>query len=324
MTTEKWQLYSQTGVDGPEYGVRIRTGYTVVGFQKEDAQAIVAWQNASIQPEGDIMEKAKALRNAALPRQTYSIPGQTGYGNPSLSKGWDFSAVDELVRVVVLELIAEVERLRSALAHELDLRNRHIESLEARIKELETDRRALMSNNVMTDYVERLEAAFLDSLAARLYYEHYPGVSDAYSWHDYPEDACHCMPKEKFREKAREALERIKAETGSGDHVAGANKLILTAEQREALEHVIEYVQETQMPISNLNEFDMQELRSLLTGSKPAWEVTEERIAAMKDACNFLVYAEIRNKGVNPGSVDRAKNAEDVLRSMLAGGKRDA
>ena len=132
------------------------------------------------------------------------------------------------------------------------------------------------------------------------------------------------MPKEKFREKAREALERIKAETGSGDHVAGANKLILTAEQREALEHVIEYVQETQMPISNLNEFDMQELRSLLTGSKPAWEVTEERIAAMKDACNFLVHAEIRNKGVNPGSVDRAKNAEDVLRAMLAGGKRDA
>ena len=43
--------------------------------------------------------------------------------------------------------------------------------------------------------------------------------------------------------------------------------LMLTAEQREALEHVIEYVQETQMPISNLNEFDMQELRSLLTGS---------------------------------------------------------
>lgn len=78
--------------------------------------------------------------------------------------------------------------------------------------------------------------------------------------------------------------------------------LMLTAEQREALEHVIEYVQETQMPISNLNEFDMQELRSLLTGSKPAWE--------------------IRNKGVNPGSVDRAKNAGDVLRG--AGGKDEA
>ena len=58
---------------------------------------------------------------------------------------------------------------------------------------------------------DRLEAAFLDSLAARLYYEHYPGVSDAYSWHDYPEEACHSMPKEEFRKKAREALERIRS-----------------------------------------------------------------------------------------------------------------
>lgn len=163
MTTEKWQLYSQTGVDGPEYGVRIRTGYTVVGFQKEDAQAIVAWQNASIQPEGDIMEKAKALRNAALPRQTYSIPGQTGYGNPSLSKGWDFSAVDELVRVVVLELIAEVERLRSfrgriarilgqspsdcddLLIVGLDSRIILAKRLTARIKELEATKERLQS-----------------------------------------------------------------------------------------------------------------------------------------------------------------------------------
>jgi len=44
----------------------------------------------------------------------------------------------------------------------------------------------------------------------------------------------------------------------------------------------------------------------------------------MKDACNFLVYAEIRNKGVNPGNVNRAKNAGDVLRAMLEEGKRDA
>lgn len=60
------------------------------------------------------------------------------------------------------------------------------------------------------EQIKRLEAAFLDHLAARLYYEHYPGVSDAYSWHDYPEDACHSMPKEEFRKKAREALEEIK------------------------------------------------------------------------------------------------------------------
>jgi len=60
------------------------------------------------------------------------------------------------------------------------------------------------------ELIKGLEAAFLDSLAARLYYEHYPGVSDAYSWHDYPEEACHSMPKEEFRKKAREALERIR------------------------------------------------------------------------------------------------------------------
>ena len=263
MTTEKWQLYSQAGVDGPEYGIRIRPGYTVVGFRKEDALAIVTWQNAFIQPEGDIMEKAKALRNAALPRRTYSIPGQTGYGNPSLSKGWDFSAVDELVRVVVLELIAEVERLRSDWRQEhataetwkedfkkmqkrltdsellrqaqyiqIAAKDARIDLLDsdqkryhaawmaaeedkeeqaARIKELEEANRNIdKRRDEMAAFIERLEAAFLDSLAARLYYEHYPGVSDAYSWHDYPEDACHCMPKEKFREKAHEALERIK------------------------------------------------------------------------------------------------------------------
>jgi len=229
------------------------------------------------------------------------------------------------IRAWILNDCAEVCRGFDWRDEEISRQREEIDAKDARIKELEEANRNIdKRRDEMAAFIERLEAALLDSLAARLYYEHYPGVSDAYSWHDYPEDACHCMPKEKFREKAREALERIKAETGSGDHVAGANKLILTAEQREALEHVIEYVQETQMPISNLNEFDMQELRSLLTGSKPAWEVTEERIAAMKDACNFLVCAEIRNKGVNSGNVDRAKNAEDVLRAMLAGGKRDA
>ena len=63
--------------------------------------------------DDNLLERAKALRETALPRRICSIPGQTGYGNPSLNKGWDFSAVDELVRVVVPELITEVERLRS-------------------------------------------------------------------------------------------------------------------------------------------------------------------------------------------------------------------
>ena len=87
-----------------------------------------------------------------------------------------------------------------------------IEQQAARIKELEEANRNIdKRRDEMAAFIERLEAALLDSLAARLYYEHYPGVSDAYSWHDYPEDACHCMPKEKFREKAHEALERIKS-----------------------------------------------------------------------------------------------------------------
>lgn len=195
MTTEKWQLYSQTGVDGPEYGVRIRTGYTVVGFQKEDAQAIVAWQNASIQPEGDIMEKAKALRNAALPRQTYSIPGQTGYGNPSLSKGWDFSAVDELVRVVVLELIAEVGRLRSIEAQQLialESTASIVEHQAARIKELEEANRNIdKRRDEMAAFIERLEAAFL-----KLYVNQLVGCN---------------MPREVAEKHARKALERIRS-----------------------------------------------------------------------------------------------------------------
>ena len=95
--------------------------------------------------------------------------------------------------------------------------------------------------------------------------------------------------------------------------------LMLTAEQREALEHVIEYVQETQMPISNLNEFDMQELRSLLTGSKPAWEVTEERKSAILDG--MMAIARLQQIGEEQWGDE---GEAGVLRAMLAGGKRDA
>ena len=93
-----------------------------------------------------------------------------------------------------------------------DLRTR-CQKAETRIKELEAALNKIVSVEAAISaerYVQRLEAAFLDSLAARLYYEHYPGVSDAYSWHDYPEEACHSMPKEEFRKKAHEALARIK------------------------------------------------------------------------------------------------------------------
>lgn len=101
--------------------------------------------------DDNLLERAKALRETALPRRICSIPGQTGYGNPSLNKGWDFSAVDELVRVVVPELITEVERLRSLneslMENGNDLRTR-CQKAEARIKELEAEK-------------ERIESAFL-------------------------------------------------------------------------------------------------------------------------------------------------------------------
>ena len=141
----------------------------------------------------------------------------------------------EEARLVILALVPEVERLRSDWRQEhataetwkedfkkmqkrltdsellRQAQYNQIAAKDARIKELEEANRNIdKRRDEMAAFIERLEAAFLDSLAARLYYEHYPGVSDAYSWHDYPEDACHCMPKEKFREKARGALERIR------------------------------------------------------------------------------------------------------------------
>jgi len=136
-------------------------------------------------------------------------------------------------RLIMVELIEEIRRLRSEVArinqlreHEMDkiakqggLYEQYSAAKDARIAELEGENQDLMANcNDLRGRCwkaeglnERLEKAFLDSLAARLYYEHYPGVSDAYSWHDYPEDACHCMPKEYFRKKACAALDKIKA-----------------------------------------------------------------------------------------------------------------
>lgn len=119
-----------------------------------------------------------------------------------------------------------------------------IAAKDARIKELEGMIKQLGSLAFMADYTpldqiiahfmswgqsnyeytSRLEVAFLRSNAAMRYYQEgnrgpWPQLGEKF--------------KEPYQEKAREALERIKAETGSGDHVAGANKLILTAEQRE-------------------------------------------------------------------------------------------
>lgn len=221
MIPEKWQLYSQTGVDGPEYGVRIRPGYTVVGFQLEDARQIVAWQNASIQPEGDILDRAKAAAK-------------------SLDYCPDFA--DE--QQIILELIAEVEQLRSDrgvwIKHYNDVleANARITELEAEAQEYHDKKEeALALCAGQNRYIERLEAAFLEAKRC-------PTCNGAGKLIDVlisrklgrveSERVCP-LCEGKGEEKAREALEQIR----SSNHIVEANQMVLTAEQREALQLAI-------------------------------------------------------------------------------------
>lgn len=121
--TDKWQLYSQAGVDGPEYGVRIRPGYVVTGFTREDAEAVVAWQNAAVsRPVGDILERAKAI-----------VAEYTAH-NRSVG--------------LLPDLIAEVERLRSELTTanvQLMAAGEMVCAKDARITELEAELRKTMA-----------------------------------------------------------------------------------------------------------------------------------------------------------------------------------
>ena len=111
--------------------------------------------------DSDILERAKAIHEKYASRD---------------------ESIDEVFQAhlaadLLPELIAEVERLRAALAHELDLRDRHIESLKARIADQEA-------------YIERLEAA-----CVKLYVNEMVGCN---------------MPREVAEKQACEALERIK------------------------------------------------------------------------------------------------------------------
>jgi hypothetical protein len=49
-------------------------------------------------------------------------------------------------------------------------------------------------------------------------------------------------------------------------------------------------------------------------------KLTEDQQIAIKIAMEFLVYAEIRNEGVDPGNAIRATMARETLRSMLDSG----
>ena len=136
------------------------------------------------------------------------------------------------LRDLISELIAEVERLRAALAHELDLRNRHIESLEARIKELEAVYKIFLEANEKTNalekdstekivaalrlfddleaYTKRLEAAFLKSETERKFYTTINGMNSEFDWNGYPECPQNGIHKEWFRQQAREVLEELR------------------------------------------------------------------------------------------------------------------
>jgi len=129
------------------------------------------------------------------------------------------------IRAWILNDCAEVCRGFDWRDEEISRQREEIDAKDARIKELEEANRNIdKRRDEMAAFIERLEAAFLRSNAAMRYYQEgnrgpWPQVGEQF--------------KEPYIQKAREALEQIKAETGSGDHVAGANKLILTAEQRE-------------------------------------------------------------------------------------------
>lgn len=58
---------------------------------------------------------------------------------------------------------------------------------------------------------------------------------------------------------------------------------LLTAEQREALQHLIELAEDGKYPAWHGGKLvqSTKIVRDLLTGSEPAWEATEERRAAL-------------------------------------------
>jgi uncharacterized coiled-coil protein SlyX len=171
----------------------------------------------------DILERAKALENI--------IHSSEGY---------------ETVEVILGELISEVERLRSYIEGIETTFEKESQAKDARIKELEASRSTwkitaemaligqaqivqddlrgeIMAKDFAIDelrkiikeqrkQIERLEAAFLEAMAAKLYYER--SSQRAYgtsTWESYPEDPCHCKPKDEFRKKSREALEKIRS-----------------------------------------------------------------------------------------------------------------
>ena len=124
-------------------------------------------------------------------------------GEPITKENWD-----KAVGTFTSQSDGANHNLEKAIGEYQDIARNEIASRDARIQRLEADRRLLMSENVMTDYIKRLEAenkrlgaAFLRSNAAMRYYQEgnrgpWPQLGEKF--------------KEPYQEKAREALKRIK------------------------------------------------------------------------------------------------------------------
>jgi hypothetical protein len=244
--SDKWTLYHQTGPDGQEWGVRVRRGYVVVGFSREDAEAVVAWQNTAVsRPAGGVLERAKALQE-----QLYDEPDESVGGNPCRYRKQLFDLIPELIAEVeasrnmvrefqnhedqthaemekivgnsdnfielTRQLKEEVERLRSAYLAYSQRHDRIFQkvikrnkALRTRIKELEANQTTFYVVN--SAYIKRLEAAFLEAETERKFYATVNGMSSDCDWKAYPEKPSNGIHKEWFRQQAREALERIRS-----------------------------------------------------------------------------------------------------------------
>lgn len=217
--SDKWTLYHQTGPDGQEWGVKIRPGYIVTGFAREDAEAVVARQNAAVsRPAGDVLERARA---AIMPPCSPTGDCIMDELIAEVEKYRDYYHQEQITanlhyqNLVVYKEKAEssekeVERLRNLPCADVAAYDRRIQEMAARIKELEAIRdEAFAIIEEKNRYEKRLEAAFLEAETERKFYATINGMNSDFDWKSYPEKPQNGIHKEWFREQAREKLERM-------------------------------------------------------------------------------------------------------------------
>ena len=93
----------------------------------------------------------------------------------------------------------------------------------------------------------------------------------------------------KYRKRAQEVEARLaEGKIGISDHIVDADKMMLTKEQRAALNHCIELIDRV-LAESDFEDarVDRAALRALLASS-PAWEATAERREALRAAVEMM------------------------------------